>query len=47
MMNLYMNLYMNYFTQTVFVSDGQFIVAMMKLKDDNRKLKKIKINCKE
>ena len=45
-MNLYMNYfshwnilivgYMNYFTQTVFVS----VVAMVKLKDDNLKLKK-------
>ena len=35
--------YMNYFTQTVFVSEGQFIVAMVKLKDDNLKLKKIKL----
>ena len=31
---------MNYFTPTVFVSEGQFIVAMVKLKDYNLKLKK-------
>ena len=47
-MNLYINYfshwnilivgYMNYFTQTVFVSEGQFVVAMVKLKDDNLKL---------